>query len=39
MTRNTLDIIDEKIKKAEQELLEKAVADGNYIPSFHPKFG
>lgn len=32
-------MLDEKIKKAEQELLEKAVADGTYIPSFHPKFG
>ena len=32
-------MLDEKIKKAEQELLDKAVADGTYIPSFHPKFG
>ena len=39
MTKNTLDMLDEKIKKAEQELLDKAVADGTYIPSFHPKFG
>lgn len=37
--RESLFEIDAKILKLEEEIQAKALADGVYIPTFHPKFG
>ena len=37
--RNTLKELDAKIKKVEEELQAKAIADGTFIPTYHPRYG
>ena len=37
--RQALKEIDDKIAKLEEEIQAKAVADGSYIPTYHPRYG
>lgn len=39
ITRQTLLELDAKIMKIEDDIQAKAIADGTYIPTYHPKYG
>ena len=37
--RAALEELDQKIERIEAEVHSKAVADGSFVPTYHPKYG